>query len=272
MRINRLLTTGTGRTFTQTTPEEDVNTQYGLNKAQDIQHANDGDVVYTHKQKPLVVSSPQFNDRYKKIKREAQIITFKDAGVILATAGLGPESVVAEAGSGSGAMTAFLARHCKHVYSYDVNEKHLAVAKHNCQELKLDNVTFKEHDITQGLPHEVDALLLDMPEPWNVLDQLDNLRIGGIIITYTPSANQLQAVRHAAEDIGLLHLRSTEVSERHWMVRGQAIRPTSKNVAFTAFLCFLQWLGPNYKDLKPKPRPRSNGPALPSEELMQELF
>ena len=272
MRIHRLLITGTGRSFAQETPEDDVSTQYGTIAAQDINQAPEGGVVKSHTGKEFIVTKPNFNDKYKKIKREAQIITFKDAGVILATAGLGPETVVAEAGSGSGALTCFLARHCKHVHSYDVNEEHLAVAKHNAQELGFTNVTFKQHDITQGIPVQADALILDMPEPWKVLEHAKDLQVGATIVTYTPSATQLQRTRHAAEDYGLQHIRSVEVSERHWMVRDQAVRPTSKNVAFTAFLGFYRWLGPNYKSIQPPPRPRSEGPKLPSEEGMQELF
>ena len=272
MNIHRLLITGTGRSFAQTTPDADVQTQYGIVAASDINQASNGEIVKSHTGHEFIVTNPSFNDQYKKIKREAQIITFKDAGVILATAGLGPDTVVAEAGSGSGALTCFLARHCKHVYSYDINEEHLAVAKHNAQELNLENITFQEHDITQGIPHEADALILDMPEPWNVFAHAKDLRVGAIIVTYTPSATQLQRTRHAAEDHGLQHLRSVEVSERHWMVRDQAVRPTSKNVAFTAFLGFYRWLGDNYKAIQPPPRPRSEGPKLPSEEIMQAAF
>ena len=273
MAIHRMLITGTGRTFVQDGPGADVHTQYGRIPGERIDAASDGDVITSETGEELLVYSPQWIDKYKRIKRGAQIITFKDAGVILATAGLGPESIVAEAGSGSGAMTAFLARHTKHVYSYDIEPDHLETAKQNINDLELDNVDFAQHDITTGIPDgPVDCVILDMPEPWHVFTKLDNLKIGGYIVTYTPSANQLQAVRHAAEDAGLQHIRSVEVSERHWMVRGQAVRPTSKNVAFTAFLGFFRWMGPNYRDIKPKPRPRSDGPKLPSEELMRELF
>lgn len=270
--MRRMLVTGTGRTFIQDRKGEDVNCQYGIVKGKDIDAAKDGDIVDSAGGERMAVYTPSFIDKYKRIKRQAQIITFKDAGIILATAGLGPESVVAEAGSGSGAMTVFLARHCKHVHSYDIEKEHLALAKENAERYGLKNITFKEHDISTGLPDECDALILDMPEPWHVMDKLDKLAIGGYVITYTPSTVQLQKVRSAAEEAGLSHLRSVEVTERHWMVRGDAVRPTSQNVAFTAFLCFFRWYGPAWKELKPAARPRKQEAALPSEELMQELF
>lgn len=273
MHIHRVLINGHGRTFVQENPHADVHTQYGRILAKDITAAEDGEIIRTQSGEELLVYSPSWIDRYKRIKRDAQIITFKDAGIILATAGLGPESIVAEAGSGSGAMTAFLARHTKHVYSYDVDKDHLAVAQENCADLELNNVSFKHHDITTGLPDgPVDCLLLDMPEPWNVINNLKQIKIGGYVVTYTPSTTQLQKIRHEAQERGLQHIRTVEVTERHWMVRGEAVRPTSRNVAFTAFLCFFRWLGPNLKQIQPEPHPKSTGPKLPSEHVMKEIF
>lgn len=268
-----MLMNKTGRTFIQTAIDEDVQTQYGVIDAQIITNATDGEIIKSRTGEEFVVYTPSFIDRYKRIKRDAQIITFKDAGIILATTGLGPESIVAEAGAGSGAMTAYLARHCKHVYTYDINSHNLSVAKENCTDLGLTNITYTEHDITQGIPHgPVDALLLDMPEPWNVLNKTKNLKIGSYIITYTPSATQLKQVRNTAEKLGLLHVRTVEVTERHWMVREEAVRPTSQNVAFTAFLCFLRYMGEEWPKIRPQKTPQNTPEQLPSEEIMQEVF
>jgi tRNA (adenine57-N1/adenine58-N1)-methyltransferase len=273
MNINRMLVNAHGRTFIQQEAGEDVQTQFGLIFAKDIDPAQDGDVIQSANGEQLIVYTPQFIDEYKRIKRDAQIITFKDAGIIMATAGLGPESVVAEAGAGSGAMTVLLARHCKHVYTHDIDDHNLSVAKENCDAFGLENVTFTQHDITQGLQHgPVDALLLDMPIPWQVLDKTNNLKIGAYVITYTPSAIQLQQVRNTAEELGYQHIRTVEVTERHWKVKGDAVRPTSRNTAFTAFLCFLRWMGPNFKDIQPKAKPKSTGPKMPDEEVMQAAF
>ena len=273
MDINRMVMNAHGRVFIQDNTGEDIHTQFGVITAKNIDNAADGDLITSANGEQLIVYTPSFIDRYKRIKRDAQIITFKDAGVILTTAGLGPESVVAEAGAGSGAMTVLLARHTKHVYTYDISSHNLSVAKENCKRFNLENITYTEHDITKGLLHgPVDALLLDMPEPWKVLDKTEKLRVGSYIITYTPSAMQLQKVRTAAEENGLMHVRTVEVTERHWMVRDQAVRPTSQNTAFTAFLCFFRYMGENYNDIKPQRKPRSTGEKLPSQEVMKQLF
>ncbi len=272
MRVHKMLMNGTGRTFIQETPESDVHTQYGRIRASEINGKQDGTIVHTDKGEALLIYTPQWIDTYKRIRRDAQIITFKDAGIILATAGLGPHTTIVEAGAGSGAMTCFLAQHCKHVHTYDISSHNLAVAKENAELLGLSNISYTQHDITIGLLHEADAILLDMPTPWEVFDKLQHIRIGGYVITYTPSAVQLQKTRNEAEKQGLLHIRSIEVTERHWMVREEAVRPTSQNTAFTAFICFFRYMGEEWKSIRPRPNPKGTKPSLPSEELMEEMF
>ncbi len=274
MRVHRMLISGTGRTFIQESSSADVHTQYGRITAQTLEKAQDGDIVATDAGETLVVFTPHFIDRYKRIRREAQIITFKDAGVIMTTAGLTPQSRVLEAGSGSGALTILLGQHCKEVFSYDINNEHLSVAKENVESFDLDNVTFHLHDVSQGI-HEtdLDAVILDMPEPWTVFPHISKaLKVGGYIVTYVPSTSQLQHIHHHAVKQGLYHLRTVEVSERHWMVKEQAVRPTSKNVAFTAFLSFFRYLGPNWADLRPQEKKTAPAWTLPDEEAMQKAF
>ncbi len=271
--MHRMLVSGTGRTLIQYDAKQDVNSKYGVVSALDIQKAKDGDIVKSSSGESFIVYTPSFIDRYKRIRREAQIITFKDAGIIITTTGLGPESVVAEAGSGSGAMTVLLSRYCSKVYSYDISDNNISIAKENVERLGGKNVTFRLHDITKGpADGPLDCLILDVPEPWHTFGHLNNMKIGGYIVTYNPSAVQLQTTRIKAQEKGLMHVRSVEVTERHWMVRGDAVRPTSRNVAFTAFISFFRWMGYGYKSIMPPDKKKSKGPSLPSEELMRELF
>ena len=274
MRVHKMLVSGTGRTFIQQTPRADVHTQYGLVSAKDLASKQDGEVVKTNTGVELVVFTPHFIDRYKRIRREAQIITFKDAGVIVSTAGLGPQSRVLEAGSGSGALTVLLARHCKEVFSYDINNEHLSVAKENVESFNMQNVTFYHQDIAKGVQEtDLDAAILDMPEPWTAFTHLlGALKVGGYIVTYVPSTVQLQHIHHHATKQGLFHVRTTEVSERHWMVQERAVRPTSKNVAFTAFLSFFRYLGPHWARLRPKEKQSAPAWTLPDEKGMQHFF
>ena len=48
----------------------------------------------------------------------------KEIGMIIIQTGISKESTIIEAGTGSGALTCSLAKHAKHVYTYDIVEEH----------------------------------------------------------------------------------------------------------------------------------------------------
>ena len=87
---------GQGRRFY--VKDKDLHTEYGYIKYKQMKPG----VVRTNTGKEFKVFDAQFVDRFKRLKRGAQIITLKDAGVIITECGLGKESKVVEAGGGSG--------------------------------------------------------------------------------------------------------------------------------------------------------------------------
>lgn len=184
-------------------------------------------------------------DDMTHVKRGAQVITPKDAGIILAETGLTKESVIVEAGSGSGSLTCFLARLIKHVYSYDINQEHFDIAKQNIKDLKIDNVTFKLQDVSEKIDQEdVDAVILDMPEPWTCIETAKKaVKVGGFIVAYVPSTTQIQQFCnqiHADDD--LYWIKTVEIIARKWKVKGKAVRPVSQGLGHTAFLTFVRRL------------------------------
>ncbi|MBR9703479.1 hypothetical protein GOV10_05545, partial [Candidatus Woesearchaeota archaeon] len=62
------------------------------------------------KKDSYLLMDSDFVDDYKQLKRLAQIITLKDIGRIITLLGLTKESIVVEAGSGSGAAGIYLAK------------------------------------------------------------------------------------------------------------------------------------------------------------------
>ena len=72
------------------------------------------------------ILKPIPSDYVVYMSRKTQIIYPEDAGLILIYTGIGPGSIVLEAGCGSGALTCILGNYIRpngHVYSYDVREK-----------------------------------------------------------------------------------------------------------------------------------------------------
>ncbi|MBI4738126.1 methyltransferase domain-containing protein [Candidatus Woesearchaeota archaeon] len=220
----------------------DFHTQHGIIKKMDLQK---GGRVLSDRGKEFSVFDASFIDSYRRIKRLAQIIPLKDLGFILAKTGVGSKSVVVEAGSGSGALSIFFARHVKHVISYDIEADHQDVAKQNAARLGIVNITFKPGSIYEKIDEKnVDLVCLDVPEPWSaVVTAKGALKQGGFLVSYSPAITQVaDFVNAVAGDPDFVHLKTVEVIEREWEIDGRKVRPTSKSIIHSGFLSFARRL------------------------------
>ena len=119
---------------------------------------------------------PSLSDMLMTLRRGAQIVTAKDAAQLIFLAGVGPGSRVAEAGSGSGALTMVLANAVGptgRVYSYDRRPEFLENARSNVARAGWgDRVTFRARDVAKDGwdESEFSSIVLDLAEPWEVLE------------------------------------------------------------------------------------------------------
>ncbi len=189
------------------------------------------------------VVRPSPADRIAGIKRGAQIVTPKDAAQIVFLAAVTPGAHVAEAGSGSGALTIALA--CAvgtegHVTSFDRRTDFLDAARANVARAGLESrVTFRERDVAQdGIDLTgVDSIVLDLANPWDVLASAHRaLAVGGYAATYTPTYNQLERAVGAFRSVGFDEVRAVEVIERGLSVSEGATRPAFEMLGHTGFL------------------------------------
>jgi tRNA (adenine57-N1/adenine58-N1)-methyltransferase catalytic subunit len=186
---------------------------------------------------------PSLADLLSAVRRGAQIVTAKDAVHLLYLAGVGPGSRVAEAGSGSGALTTALAYAVGpqgHIFSYDRRKDFLAAARANLERAGLAaRVTFRERDIvTEGIDvSDLSSVVLDLPEPWEVLATARAaLRVGGYVATYTPTYNQLEHTVRSLRSLRYDEVRAVEVLERGLHVGEGGTRPEFEMLGHTGFL------------------------------------
>ena len=93
------------------------------------------------------------NEVLKGLKRLPQIITPKDASLILAYTGIPPNSKIVDAGSGSGFLSIFLAWYCPKgkVVTYEKREEFAKVVQKNIEKSGLKNIECKNKNILDGI-------------------------------------------------------------------------------------------------------------------------
>jgi tRNA (adenine57-N1/adenine58-N1)-methyltransferase catalytic subunit len=186
---------------------------------------------------------PSLGDLLSSVHRGAQIVSTKDAARLLVMGGIGPGSRIAEAGSGSGALTialAFAVGPYGHVTSFDRRRDFLVAARTNVERAGLGGrVTFLERDVAvEGLGIDgVSSVVLDLPEPWEVLASAQkSLVVGGYVATFTPTYNQLERTVRALRSLRWDEVRAVELLERGLHVGDGGTRPEFDMLGHTGFL------------------------------------
>lgn len=194
------------------------------------------------------VLRPTAADHVRLLKRSAQVITLKDAGAIVANISVGAGDTVVEFGVGSGAMTIVLLRAVGpsgRVVSVDNNPKHIGSARANVGATPWAGWwELREGDARDGVgPVGADAVVMDLPEPWDALGAAhEALGPGGRIASFSPTINQAERTVLALGPAGFGDLRTIEVLERAHAVREGATRPEFDMLGHTGYLTFARRL------------------------------
>jgi tRNA (adenine57-N1/adenine58-N1)-methyltransferase len=102
-------------------------------------------------------------------------------------------------------------------------------------------------DVYEGIDEEeLDRVLLDLPEPWQVVKHAEQaLRPGGILLAYLPTIGQVARLREELDTSSFGMAQTVEVLQRSWHVDGQSVRPDHRMVAHTGFLTVARLLVPS---------------------------
>ncbi|WP_408925731.1 tRNA (adenine-N1)-methyltransferase [Corynebacterium sp. YSMAA1_1_F7] len=206
-------------------------------------------------------------DHVLSMPRGAAVIYPKDAAQILVEGDIFPGATVLEAGAGSGAMSTWLLRAVGpqgKVISYEIREDHLAYAKDNVEDYfggHPDNWDLRLGDlktVTKEDVGDVDRVLLDMLEPWEMLDTVKDVLIpGGVFMTYVATVPQLMKVMEGIRETGCFtEPKAWESLVREWKVDGLATRPEHRMNAHTAFLILARRLADGVTAPRPQRRAR----------------
>jgi len=199
----------------------------------------------------LIAVRPTLAEYVLKMPRGAQVIYPKDLGPILVLADLFPGARVLETGIGSGALTMTLLRAIGptgYVTGYEIRGDFADRARRNIEGFLGPGqpLDIEVRDAYDGFDaHDLDRVLLDLPEPWRVVKHAEAaLRPGGILLAYLPTIGQVARLREELASSAFGMAETLEVLQRHWHVDGQSVRPDHRMVAHTGFLTHARLLVP----------------------------
>ncbi len=221
-------------------PDAAFHTHAGIVQHNDVIGTVEGSLISSNTERSFLVLRPTLTDVVLKMPRGAQVIYPKDLGAILLQADIAPGQKVLEAGVGSGALSMTLLRAGAHITAYEIREDFAVHAKQNVRDLLGEDVHYdvQIRDVTQGIDgDDFDRILLDMPEPWAVVEHAATaLRPGGILLAYLPTINQTQLLRETLHRYSFGLAETVEILRRTWHIDGRSVRPDHRMVAHTGFL------------------------------------
>ena len=221
---------------------KDFHTHKGPISLGDLVGLEYGSSIVNNKDATFFLWKPSPYDYRDAISHATQVIYQTVIAQIIFTAGICSGVRVIEAGTGSGSLTSALARYVTpggKVYSYDYKEKHQDVAKKNIAKLGLTEiVNFKIKDVTTGFDEtDVEAVILDMPNPWDVVEHARSaLMGGGKLVIFVPTYAQVDQALAKMVENNFYQIEAFEVIRRDLTTRIGAIRPATRMISFTAFL------------------------------------
>ncbi len=193
----------------------------------------------------IIILKPTPREFIRSFSLKTQIMYEDDCAIACSVAGIGNGMRVGEAGTGSGALTTFLAWAVApdgHVYSFDNNEKHLNNARQNLQLTGLqDNITLKLHDIRESVDiPELDAFFLDFSTPYEAINSVTrNLKSGGHLVCFVPNWGQVEQIIEVINlNPELILQRVFEINKRDFNVnpKKHIMRPKFRSIVYSGIL------------------------------------
>jgi tRNA (adenine57-N1/adenine58-N1)-methyltransferase len=208
----------------------------------------DGSLVTLSGDKQMLALRPTFGDYVLKMPRGAQVLYPKDLALIPMWADVYPGARVFEAGTGSGALTMALLRAVGPnglIVTYEAREDFSRTALTNIERYlgPVSNLMPCRKNAYEGIDVLEDGVLfdrvvLDLPEPWQVVPHaVKALRSGGIYLSFVPTVPQVVQTVEALQRAAVFGLVETfETLLRTWSIQGRSVRPDHRMVAHSGFI------------------------------------
>jgi tRNA (adenine57-N1/adenine58-N1)-methyltransferase len=177
-----------------------------------------------------------------KLKRGPQIITRKDAAIIVGETGLRPDWSCLDLGGGSGFLCLFLANLLTNgkVTTYEIKKENTDIIKENVKRSGLENIRVVNRPAEKFTGKNFDMITIDMKGAEDLIGKCFRaLKNGGWLVVYSPHIEQQIECRKTMEEAGFTKIKTMENVQREWKVdtRGYT-HPVPSQVVHTGFLTF----------------------------------
>jgi tRNA (adenine57-N1/adenine58-N1)-methyltransferase len=121
--------------------------------------------------------------------------------------------------------------------TYELREDHAEVARANVEAAGLsEGHDLRMGDVADMEETDVDAVVLDVPEPWTAVPASQRaLRTGGRLVSYSPTVGQVERTHGALREAGFHGVRTFEWLERELVVGSGGTRPSFEMLGHTGY-------------------------------------
>lgn len=187
---------------------------------------------------------PSTEDLMFKASRESGVVYSKDAAYLAIKLGIHSGKKVLEIGTGSGALTLFLAHQVAptgKICTYDLRADLPVNAVRNIERSDLGYVVeFNQRKKEEPFPENAfDCVILDIPTPWEEVELVKKaLKGGGKLCSLNPTINQVERMAETLRDHGFINVEAVELLERKILARAGKSRPEMRMIGHTEYMLF----------------------------------
>ncbi len=221
---------------------EKINTSDGWIQMSDLKKMDFGEKVKTSTGKVFTIVRPSIIDVLRKrMKRSAQVMLPKDIASVIANTGVPSDSLIVDAGTGTGYLAVFLAKLLPKsiIVTYEADKEFFKIAQKNMRSADVWNVKMKNKDVTRGIQEKnVDLVVLDLKNSSAAIKHAHkSLKVGGWVAVYSPTVNHLIKISKVVKSAGFGEIKIVENIEREWQAI-KTVRPKTMGLMHTGFLTF----------------------------------